>query len=68
MKFCNTENEADGRVIQSGYYNHGKQGKHGRTSTLLLISVSSVLSVIFKKVILDILWNQYTRYFVNLQT
>ncbi|MDY0130409.1 MAG: hypothetical protein RBR63_09540 [Methanosarcina vacuolata] len=58
MEFCNTENAACRRVIRSGYYNygkHGKNGKHGRNTPLLLISVSSVLSVVFKKLILDIL-------------
>ncbi|AKB46108.1 hypothetical protein MSKOL_0331 [Methanosarcina sp. Kolksee] len=45
-------------VILSGYYNHGKHGKHGRNTPLLLISVSSVLSVVFKKFISDILWNR----------
>ncbi len=60
MGFYNTENAAFRRVIRSGYYNHGKHGKHGRTRPLLLISVSSVLSVVFKKFISDILWNQCT--------
>jgi len=63
MEFYNTENEAGRRVIRSGYYNHGKHGKHGkhgRNTPLLLISVSSVLSVVFKKFISDILWNRYT--------
>jgi len=43
MKFCNTENVTGRRVIQSGYYNHGKHGKHGRNTPLLLISVSSII-------------------------
>jgi len=59
MEFCNTENAADCRVIRSGYYNHGKHETHRRTTPLLLISVSSVLSVVFKKFIHDILWNQW---------
>jgi len=58
MEFCNTENTTRSRVTRSGYYNHGKYGKYGRTAPLLLISMSSVSSVVFKKVILDILWNQ----------
>ena len=65
MEFCNTENTAmekaaGRRVILSGYCNHGKHGKHGRNTPLLLISVFSVLSVVFKKFIPDILWNQCT--------
>ncbi|WP_156151121.1 hypothetical protein [Methanosarcina sp. Kolksee] len=60
MEFCNTENIACRIVILSGYYNHGKHGKHGRNTPLLLISVSSVLSVVFKKFISDILWNRCT--------
>ncbi|WP_156150986.1 hypothetical protein [Methanosarcina sp. Kolksee] len=67
MEFCNTENAACRIVILSGYYNHGKHGKHGRNTPLLLISVSSVLSVVFKKFISDILWNRCTgvRPFLN---
>ncbi|WP_156151091.1 hypothetical protein [Methanosarcina sp. Kolksee] len=65
MEFCNTENTAMENaacriVIRSGDYNHGKHGNHGRKTPLLLISVSSVLSVVFKKFILDILWNRCT--------
>ncbi|MDY0128901.1 MAG: hypothetical protein RBR63_01720 [Methanosarcina vacuolata] len=60
MEFCNTENAASRIVIRSGYYNHGKHGKHGRNTPLLLISASSVLSVVFKKFISDILWNRCT--------
>ncbi|MDY0128860.1 MAG: hypothetical protein RBR63_01510 [Methanosarcina vacuolata] len=67
MEFCITENAACRIVIRSGYYNHGKHGKHRRNTPLLLISVSSVLSVVFKKFILDILWNRCTgvRPFLN---
>ncbi len=64
MEFFNTENTAGRRAILSGDYNqgkHGKHGKHGRNTPLLLISVFSVLSVVFKKFIPDILWNQCTR-------
>ena len=63
MEFYNTENAASRRVNLSGYYNHGKHGKHGkheRNTPLLLISVSSVLAVVFKKFIFDILWNRCT--------
>ena len=60
MEFYNTENAASRRVNLSGYYNHGKHGKHERNTPLLLISVSSVLAVVFKKFISDILWNRYT--------
>ncbi|MCC4768527.1 hypothetical protein FXW07_18465 [Methanosarcina sp. DH1] len=67
MKFCNTENAAMENaacriVIRSGYYNHGKHGKQGRNTPLLLISVFSVLSLVFKKFIPDILWNQCTSF------
>jgi len=55
LEFFNTEKAAGRRVILSGYCNHGKHGKHGKNTPLLLISVSSVLSVVFKKFILDIL-------------
>jgi len=50
MKFCNMENATGCRVIRSGYCNHEKQGKHSRNTPLLLISVSSVLSMVFKKI------------------
>ncbi|AKB49513.1 hypothetical protein MSBRW_0260 [Methanosarcina barkeri str. Wiesmoor] len=63
MEFCNTENENSFSVIQSGYYNHGKCG---RTTSLLLISVPSALFVVFKKFILDILWNQCISFVHNL--
>jgi len=44
------ENATGCRVIRSGYCNHEKQGKHSRNTPLLLISVSSVLSMVFKKI------------------
>ncbi len=50
MEFCNTENENGLSVIQSGYYNHEKHENHGKTVSLLLISMSFVLSVVFKKI------------------